>query len=108
MAFRNPLGSLPASALVGLIAGSQIASLSVSALTGLHWGAYGGTADANGYRVVTHGAGFTPTAVVVTPQSGNQFGVDQITSTTYRIRILTAAGGPGAGLDTAHTAILAQ
>lgn len=61
---------------------------------------YSGTTDVNGYLTVTHGLGFTPTAVVCTPNSPITAGAnasilmavmaDTFTSTTFRVRALDA------------------
>lgn len=48
--------------------------------------------SASGYRTITHGWPFTPSGVVVTPQSGLQFLTDTYTSTTFRLRILNSDG----------------
>lgn len=62
---------------------------------------YSGTTDVNGYLTVTHGLGFTPTAVACTPNSPITAGAnanilmavlaDTFTSTTFRIRALDAS-----------------
>lgn len=62
----------------------------------LHWGTASGTTDASGYATITHGAGFTPTAVVAQPDEGIQWAVDSITATTFRLRLLTSAGAVNA------------
>jgi hypothetical protein len=69
----------------------------------LHWGTFSGSTDASGYVTVTHGAGFTPSVVLVT-MAGNsfQFSVSNITSTTYKIRVLNSSGGAQLGLDASH------
>lgn len=63
----------------------------------LHWGVVSRTGDGNGYATVTHGCGFTPTVVLANAQSGYQMVVDNITSTTFRVRFLQADGTVYAG-----------
>lgn len=65
----------------------------------LHWLSYTGTPDGSGYLIVTHGAGYTPTAVIAQPSApiagGVSYGqavVDSLTATTFRVRSLTPAG----------------
>ena len=66
----------------------------------VHWLKASVTTDASGYVVVTHGAGFLPTAVVVTsgiaagPTSIGMILVDDTTlsATTVKLRPLNAAG----------------
>ena len=66
-----------------------------------HWGTVAaGPTDASGYATVTHGCGFTPTTVVASNSDGYQMGVDTLTATTFRIRILTAAGAVFASAST--------
>jgi hypothetical protein len=66
-------------------------------------GTWSGTSDASGYLVVTHGLPFTPSAVQVSGASGYSgttqivLGADQITSTTFRVRVLTLAATSPAG-----------
>lgn len=62
-------------------------------------GVMAGTTDANGYLIVTHGLGFTPTRVLVTPTApiagGNIFGqaiADSFTATTFRVRCIGHTG----------------
>lgn len=69
-----------------------------------HWDTLSGTTDTTGYLTVTHGAGFTPTIVLVTPISpisGDsifaQVIADSFTDTTFRIRCL---GNTGSALNT--------
>lgn len=64
-----------------------------------HAGVLSGTTDASGFLTVTHGAGFVPVQVLVTPTSpisgGNIFGqviADSFTSTTFRIRCIGNTG----------------
>ena len=59
----------------------------------------GVTLDASAYATITHGAGFTPTAVTVQPSApisgASAFGqviVDSITATTFRIRCYSPTG----------------
>lgn len=57
-----------------------------------------GNTDASGYVTITHGAGFTPAMVIVTPRAattlGYLIGADNYTSTTVRLRFGNwSAGG---------------
>ncbi len=65
----------------------------------LHWGTFTGTVDASGFLNVTHGAGFTPTTVVVTPNfpvgGTNIFSsasADGIGATIFRLRAFSPSG----------------
>ena len=64
----------------------------------VHAAAGSGTTDASGNLTVTHGAGFTPTAVIVTPKSpasGTIFGqvvAHTFTSTQFTIRCFSQTG----------------
>jgi len=69
-----------------------------------HWSAYTTAAtDSGGYVTVTHGAGFTPTAVLVTAAdttfaSKHAYAAltcDTFTSTTFRLRAVDPAAGAG-------------
>lgn len=72
---------------------------------------FSGTTDTNGYLTVTHGLGFTPTAVACTPNSPITAGAnanillavlaDTFTATTFRIRALDAT--PALMVSTAIT-----
>ena len=63
----------------------------------LHIGTYSGTTDATGRLTLTHGAGFTPTAVFFTINSaggGNQTGIigtETLGATTVVLRFLSAS-----------------
>lgn len=66
-----------------------------------HWGKANVTTDASGYANVTHGAGFTPTTVVIiggnpTVQN-NTLGTDTFGATTFRIRSVSGAGAAVSG-----------
>lgn len=58
------------------------------------YGTKSATTDASGYVTVTHGAGFTPIAVLVTVNSATaaQVYVDAISATTFRVRLADVAG----------------
>ena len=57
-----------------------------------------GTGDVSGYRTITHGAGFTPTVVSGSINAGFRFGVDNFTSTTFRLQIINTDGSANTGL----------
>lgn len=61
-----------------------------------HWGVATVTPDATGYATITHGAGFTPSVVVATPEFAYYCGVDQdtITATNFQVRMLTRDNPP--------------
>lgn len=66
----------------------------------LHWGVLSGTTDASGFLSVTHGCGFTPLSVLVTPISPaggtNIFSgcvADLFTGTTFRLRAFSPSAG---------------
>lgn len=69
------------------------------------YAAFAGTCDANSQLIVTHGAPFTPAAVIIqgrTPSGGGgiSFGaaiVMAITATTYTIQVRNAITGAGIG-----------
>ena len=78
------------------IRGVPFAGASVTkAAKRLHWGAYSGTTDGSGLLTVTHGAGFTPTAIQLTAQTtGRTLAVAGTPgATTFQIRAYTSAGG---------------
>ena len=55
----------------------------------LHWGTVTQSTGASGLMTVTHGAGFTPTSVLITPSNiGYQFKVDAIGATTFQVQWL--------------------
>jgi hypothetical protein len=55
----------------------------------LHWGTVTQNTGASGLMTVTHGAGFTPTSVLVTPSNiGYQFKVDAVGATTFQVQWL--------------------
>jgi hypothetical protein len=64
----------------------------------LRWGTFSGTTDASGYLTISHGAGFTPSAVICikTDTLGNpnwwQCGTDTYTSTQFRGRFADSGG----------------
>ena len=64
----------------------------------IHAAAGSGTTDASGNLTVTHGAGFTPTAVIVTPKSPSsgtifaQVVAHTFTSTQFTIRCFSQTG----------------
>jgi hypothetical protein len=63
----------------------------------MHWGSATVTTDSGGMATVTHGAGFTPTVVVLqlARATGNLYtdiAVDSITATTFRCRPMGADG----------------
>lgn len=59
----------------------------------LHWQPMAvGTGDASGYRTITHGAGFTPTAIGGGLDGPFRWGIDNITSTTFRLQIVQTDG----------------
>lgn len=62
----------------------------------IHWGRVSVTPNGTGYATVTHGAGYTPTVVIVTPEFAWVAGVDQDlnTSTTFQVRLLDPDGTP--------------
>ena len=74
-----------------------------------------GTTDASGYLSVTHGLGWTPVAVVVTPNSPITAGgssaifgfalTDTFTSTTFRLRALAASAAAMASTAITASAI---
>lgn len=68
----------------------------------IHWGSYvSGSPDASGYVTITHGAGFTPTVVVITSQTlALQFLADTFTATTFRARIINSDGTVGVNAQT--------
>jgi len=53
------------------------------------------TADSAGYCTVQHPAATTPDAVVVTPSTPLMVGVDQLTTTTFRVRFARAVASNG-------------
>lgn len=63
-----------------------------------HGSSYTVSTDASGYATVTHLAGFTPTAVVVSGNNptaqNNVLGTDTYTATTFRVRAVSGAGAP--------------
>lgn len=64
----------------------------------LHWGTYSSVdvnrSDATGIETnIPHGAGFTPTAIVITPSSiALQFRAYNITSTTFDLQVVNSDG----------------
>lgn len=63
----------------------------------LHWGFASLSTDAGGFATVTHGAGFTPTAVFLqlfraTGSLYTDLACDSVTATTFRVRPLGADG----------------
>jgi len=68
----------------------------------IHWdSANTGALDANGYATITHGAGFTPTSVVITSQTlALQFLADTFTATTFRARVINSDGTAGVNAQT--------
>lgn len=81
----------------------------------LHWGSLSGTTDASGFLTVTHGCGFTPSAVMVTPLSPaggtNIFSsgiADAFTSTTFRLRAFSPAAGALASVAVVASFICGQ
>lgn len=61
-----------------------------------HAGLYGFTPDGSGYDTITHGAGFTPVAVVATWSGiALQLLTDSFTSSTFRVREIDSTGGVG-------------
>ena|SRR2546425_1887279 len=91
-----------------VLTSSDLNTLVVQAAPGssrtLHIGTFSGTTDSSGYITVTHGAGFTPTVVLVTWTTsglgggvGPFMGADSIGATTFRTRLnlgnLTAVSG---------------
>ncbi len=79
-------------AATGGVTGNNIPNVP-TALGGkrIHWGTAAVTTDGSGFFTVTHGAGFTPTVIHVTPRLtggfGGEVGVDNITGTTFRARV---------------------
>ena len=77
----------------------------------LHWGAVSVDTDASGFATVTHGAGFTPTAVMCqyANASGSLYGdvvVDQITATTFRVRLAGLNGAQPGGSGVTNQPIM--
>jgi hypothetical protein len=59
----------------------------------MHWGTATVTTDSNGYATVTHGAGFTPAAVVLTSSTITwRVTADNFTSTTFRVKTFNGSG----------------
>lgn len=70
------------------------------------WGTYATGALSGGFATITHNAGFTPTAVVVTlSTAGLQCKVDNLTSTTFRIQIINSDGSASASAQTFYAFI---
>lgn len=109
----NTLSNIPESAVTGLTTDLGALGTRVTAVEGnlgsqttfaatsaskdgkkLHWSTFSDSSDVNGYITITHGAGFTPTAVWVELTSAAfHHQVDTITSTTFRLRIVTESNG---------------
>jgi hypothetical protein len=63
----------------------------------VHWGTFSVTTDASGFATVTHGAGFTPTAVLMLSTAAvYQLQADTLGATTFRLRATDAGGSVGA------------
>jgi hypothetical protein len=79
-------------AATGGVTGNNIPNVP-TALGGkrIHWGTAAVTTDGSGFFTVTHGAGFTPSVIHVTPRLtggfGGEVGVDNITGSTFRARV---------------------
>lgn len=94
----------PTNVTTGTASSSQFNTETVANLQHLrdnrpHAGIGSGSTDASSYVTITHGAGFTPAAVVVSPRSpitgGTIFGsaiVDSVGATTFRIRCFSPTG----------------
>ena len=94
---RIPVAPLGAATEGFIVRGVPMAGASASrAGKRMHWDRREGvTTSSTGYYTVTHGAGFTPTAVAVTPITiPYQVCTDSYTSTTFRVRFASADGTP--------------
>lgn len=87
---------------------SPVATILGTFSPGMDWASYSGTTDGSQNLVVTHGAGFTPSAVLVqstTPSGGANQGYPVVTaksSSTFTLRYMNSAG---AGSSTASLAV---
>jgi len=90
----------------GTVSGANIPATHAATSAGkdkkrLHWGTASGTPDGSGYFTVTHGAGFTPTVVVITYQSvALQTLADTFTATTFRVRVINSDGSVSSTSET--------
>jgi hypothetical protein len=62
--------------------------------------------NSTGFATVTHGAGFTPGAVVLTGQtSGFQYRADAFAATTFRVQQLVSDGGAGGSVTNVNAVL---
>lgn len=96
----TPLDGMPATgARVFVVSVPPNGDYIIGAANGPQVGSETVTPDASGFSTITHGLGYTPSVIIVQPESPitgspifGQVVVDSLTSTTFRVRCLSSTG----------------